>query len=160
MSSKIVDKLAELGLALPEVAKPVAAYVPAIAVPYAGGLLVRTSGQLPMVNGTLATVGKVGHKNGQICLDEAVKAAQICALNALAAAASTLDGQVDRLKQVLKLTVFVNSDVDFTDQALVANGASNLFAELFTQGHIRSAVGVAVLPLDASVEVEAEFLGR
>lgn len=158
MSIKITDKLAQLGLKLPEVAKPVAAYVPALAIPYADGILVRTSGQLPMVEGVLSTVGKVGAKEGQVDLEVAVKAAQICALNTLAAAASTLDNQVDRIKQVLKVTVFVNSDPDFTGQALVANGASNLFSELFTQGHIRSAVGVAVLPLDAVVEVEAEFL--
>lgn len=160
MTIKITDKLAELGLEIPEVAKPVAAYVPAIAVPYADGLLVRTSGQLPIVNGSLAYVGKVGDKEGQVDLEKATKAAQVCALNALAAAADALDGQVGRIEQVLKLTVFVNSDLDFTDQALVANGASNLFAKLFTQGHIRSAVGVAVLPLDAAVEVEAEFLAR
>lgn len=158
MTVNIADKLAELGLELPAVAKPVAAYVPAVAVPYGEWLLVRTSGQLPIVNGALSQVGKVGNNAGQVDLENAIKAAQVCALNALAAAASTLDGEVGRIKQVLKVTVFVNSDLNFTDQALVANGASNLFSELFPQGHIRSAVGVAALPLNATVEVEAEFL--
>jgi enamine deaminase RidA (YjgF/YER057c/UK114 family) len=142
------DRLAELGLAVPEVAKPVAAYVPAVV----SGDLVFTSGQLPMKNGELMVTGKVG---GEVSVEEAVACAQQCALNAIAAVKSMI-GDLDRVAQVVKVVAFVASTPDFTGQPGVANGASELFGKVFGDAgvHARSAVGVPVLPLDAPVEVE------
>lgn len=142
------DRLAELGLAVPEVAKPVAAYVPAVV----SGDLVFTSGQLPMKNGELMVTGKVG---GEVSVEEAVACAQQCALNAIAAVKSMV-GDLDRVAQVVKVVAFVASTPDFTGQPGVANGASELFGTVFGDAgvHARSAVGVPVLPLDAPVEVE------
>ncbi len=144
----IAERLAELGLALPPVVPPVAAYVPAVITDN----LVYTSGQLPMVGGVLPAVGKVGAEVGA---DEAQEYARICALNALAAADSVI-GSLDRVTRVVKVTGFVASDPDFTGQPGVINGASQLLGEVFGDAgkHARSAVGVAVLPLDAPVEVE------
>ncbi|MDH6579010.1 RidA family protein [Kitasatospora sp. MAP5-34] len=148
--SKVEEKLAELGLTLPQVAAPVAAYVPAVR----SGDLVFTSGQLPMVAGKLSTTGKVG---AEVTPDEAKALAQICALNALAAVKSVI-GDLDRIEQVVKVVGFVASAPDFTGQPGVINGASELLgAALGAAGvHARSAVGVAVLPLDAPVEVEIQ----
>ncbi|GAA1134322.1 RidA family protein [Nocardioides aquiterrae] len=142
------DRLAELGLAVPEVAKPVAAYVPAVV----SGDLVFTSGQLPMRNGELMVTGKVG---GEVSAEEATECAQQCALNAIAAVKSMI-GDLDRVAQVVKVVAFVASTPDFTGQPGVANGASELFGKVFGDAgvHARSAVGVPVLPLDAPVEVE------
>jgi len=142
------DRLAELGHAVPEVAKPVAAYVPAVV----SGDLVFTSGQLPMKNGELMVTGKVG---GEVSVEEAVACAQQCALNAIAAVKSMI-GDLDRVAQVVKVVAFVASTPDFTGQPGVANGASELFGKVFGDAgvHARSAVGVPVLPLDAPVEVE------
>jgi enamine deaminase RidA (YjgF/YER057c/UK114 family) len=144
----IAERLAELGLALPPVVPPVAAYVPAVITDN----LVYTSGQLPMVGGVLPAVGKVGAEVGA---DEAQEYARICALNALAAADSVI-GSLDRVTRVVKVTGFVASAPDFTGQPGVINGASQLLGEVFGDAgkHARSAVGVAVLPLDAPVEVE------
>lgn len=144
----IADRLAELGLALPPVVPPVAAYIPA----QISGNLVFTSGQLPMVGGVMPAVGKVGAEVGA---DEAKEYARICALNALAAADSVI-GSLDRVTRVVKVTGFVASAPDFTGQPGVVNGASELLGEVFGDAgkHARSAVGVAVLPLDAPVEVE------
>lgn len=147
------EKLAELGLELPPVATPVAAYVPALL----DRGVVRTSGQLPLESGELACIGAVGEDAADP--DDARDAARICALNALAAAADVAGG-LDRLAGVVKVMVFVSSRPDFYGQAAVANGASELLAEIFGSSHARSAVGVAVLPLNASVEVEAEFALR
>ena len=147
------EKLAELGLELPPVATPVAAYVPALL----DRGVVRTSGQLPLEGGELACIGAVGEDAADP--DDARDAARICALNALAAAADVAGG-LDRLAGVVKVMVFVSSRPDFYGQAAVANGASELLAESFGSSHARSAVGVAVLPLNASVEVEAEFALR
>lgn len=147
------EKLAELGLELPPVATPVAAYVPALL----DRGVVRTSGQLPLEDGELACIGAVGEDAADP--DDARDAARICALNALAAAADVAGG-LDRLAGVVKVMVFVSSRPDFYGQAAVANGASELLAEIFGSSHARSAVGVAVLPLNASVEVEAEFALR
>ncbi len=144
------QKLAELGLELPEVVPPVAAYVPAIL----DRGVIRTSGQLPMEDGELACIGAVGEDAADP--EDAKDAARIAALNAVAAAAA-LAGGVDRLAGVVKVTGFVSSRPDFTGQAGVINGASELFGEIFGSAHARSAVGVAVLPLNASVEIEAEF---
>jgi enamine deaminase RidA (YjgF/YER057c/UK114 family) len=142
------DRLAELGLAVPEVAKPVASYVPAVTC----GDLVFTSGQLPMREGQLLHTGKVG---GAVTPEQATEAAQQCALNAIAAVKSVI-GDLDRVAQVVKVVAFVASTPDFTGQPQVANGASELFGRAFGDAgvHARSAVGVPVLPLDAPVEVE------
>jgi enamine deaminase RidA (YjgF/YER057c/UK114 family) len=142
------ERLAELGLAVPEVAKPVAAYVPAVRTHNC----VYTSGQLPLRNGQLLTTGKVG---AQVSPEEAVECARQCALNALAAVRSVI-GDLSHVKRVVKVVAFVASTPEFTGQPAVANGASELFGSVFGDAgqHARSAVGVPVLPLDAPVEVE------
>ena len=142
------ERLAELGLAVPEVAKPVAAYVPAVR----SGNLVFTSGQLPMRSGELMQTGKVGD---DVSPEEAVECAQQCALNAIAAVKAEL-GDLGMVKRIVKVVAFVASTPDFTGQPQVANGASELFGSVFADAgvHARSAVGVPVLPLDAPVEVE------
>lgn len=144
------ENLAALGLALPEVAAPVAAYVPAVI----DRGVVRTSGQLPFVGGELACTGAVGE--GGADPEHAKEAARLCALNCLAAAAAAAGG-LDNLSGCVKVVGFVSSKSDFTAQPTVINGASELFGAVFGDAHARSAVGVAVLPLNASVEVEAEF---
>ncbi|RNI18294.1 RidA family protein [Flexivirga caeni] len=146
--SAVEDRLAELGLQLPEVAVPLAAYVPALR----DGNLVFTSGQLPVVGGQLQATGKVG---AEVTQEEAAKLAEICALNAIAAV-KTVIGDLDQVTQVVKVVGFVASDPAFTGQPAVINGASELFGKAFGErgAHARSAVGVAVLPLDAPVEVE------
>jgi enamine deaminase RidA (YjgF/YER057c/UK114 family) len=142
------ERLAELGLSIPEVAKPVAAYVPAVR----SGNQVFTSGQLPMREGQLMATGKVG---GEVSQEEAVECARQCALNALAAIRAEL-GSLSEVARVVKVVAFVASTPDFTGQPLVANGVSELLGEIFGEAgrHARSAVGVPVLPLDAPVEVE------
>lgn len=142
------SRLAGLGLELPPVARPVAAYVPATA----SGGWVMTSGQLPTVDGHLVAVGKVG---GEVSEADGVRCAERAALNALAAVAAVAGG-LDRIARVVKVTVFVASTPDYTGQPRVANGASELLGAVFGEAgaHVRSAVGVAVLPLDAPVEVE------
>jgi enamine deaminase RidA (YjgF/YER057c/UK114 family) len=151
--SRIEDRLAELGLTLPAVVAPVAAYVPAVLDGGPGGL-VWTAGQLPFVDGALARTGKVGGRPDQVTPAEAEGLARVCALNALAALASVVD--LDRVARVVKVVGFVASDPGFTGQPGVVNGASLLLREVFGEDgvHARSAVGVAVLPLDAPVEVE------
>jgi enamine deaminase RidA (YjgF/YER057c/UK114 family) len=140
-------RLAALGIALPPVAAPVAAYVPA----RRSGSFVYTSGQLPTVDGALARRGKVG---ADVSPDEAADLARTCALNALAAVDALVG--LDAVVGVVKVVGFVASAPDFTGQPTVVNGASNLLGEVFgaAGAHARSAVGVAVLPLDAPVEVE------
>jgi enamine deaminase RidA (YjgF/YER057c/UK114 family) len=149
------ERLSALGLALPSVAPPLAAYVPAVRT----GDYVYTSGQLPLVDGKLLATGKVG---GQIPVAEASALARICALNALAAVASVAGG-LSAVRRIVKVTGFVASTPDFTGQAQVINGASELLMEVFGAAgrHARSAVGMAVLPLDSPVEVEliAEISG-
>jgi enamine deaminase RidA (YjgF/YER057c/UK114 family) len=142
------DRLAALGLALPPVAAPVAAYVPAVR----SGPYVYTAGQLPLADGKLPRTGKVG---AQVSVDEAAGLARTCALNALAAVASVAGG-LSAVTRIVKVTGFVASDPSFTGQPLVVNGASELLLAVFGEAgrHARSAVGVAVLPLDAPVEVE------
>ena len=149
----VSERLAELGIHLPDVVPPVAAYVPA----KAHGDLVYTAGQLPMVSGALPATGKVGDGEGLVPAADAQGYARQCALNAIAAAAAAVGG-VDRLTGVVKVTGFVASVPDFTGQPGVINGASELFAEVLGEKgvHARSAVGVAVLPLDAPVEVEVQ----
>lgn len=142
------SRLVELGLVLPPVATPVGAYVPAVRQ----GDLVITSGQLPLVDGALVATGKVG---AVVAPEQAYDLARTAALNALAAAASAAGG-LDAITGVVRVCVFVASDPAFSAQAAVANGASDLLGELFGAAgqHVRSAVGVAVLPLDAPVEIE------
>ena len=144
----IEEKIKELGLELPEVAKPLAAYIPAKQV----GNLVMTSGQVPLVKGVINFAGKVG---SDLTEEEGQKAAQICALNCLAAIKGVI-GNLDKIVEVVKLTVFVASAETFTSQPKVANGASELIGKIFGDSgkHVRSAVGVTSLPLNASVEIE------
>ena len=141
------ERLAALGLSVPQVAAPVASYIPALR----SGDHVFTSGQLPLRDGALIHTGKVG---GEVTLEDGAACAQQCVLNALAAVASQVP--LDQVRRIVKLTVFVASTPDFTGQPKVANGASDLVGEVFGEAgrHTRSAVGVAVLPLDAPVEVE------
>jgi len=142
------ERLAALGLTLPNVTRPLAAYVPAVRT----GNYVYTSGQIPVVDGKLLATGKVGADVGTA---EAAALARTCALNALAAVAS-LTGGLDAVVRIVKVVGFVSSDPHFTEQAQVINGASELLIEVFGEAgrHARSAVGMAVLPLDAPVEVE------
>ena len=142
------ERVAELGLSIPEVPKPVAAYVPAVRT----GQYVYTSGQLPMRDGQLMLTGKVG---GEVTQEEAVECGRQCALNALAAVRAEV-GELSAVKRIVKVVAFVASTPDFTGQPLVANGVSELLGEVFGDAgrHARSAVGVAVLPLHAPVEVE------
>ena len=140
-------RLAELGIVLPSVAPPVAAYVPAVRT----GDLVFTSGQLPLVAGTLRRTGRVG---AEVSADDAKECARICALNALAAVDALVG--LDAIRRVVKVVGFVASAPGFIGQPGVVNGASELFGEVFGEAgtHARSAVGVAELPLGAPVEVE------
>jgi enamine deaminase RidA (YjgF/YER057c/UK114 family) len=142
------ERLAELGLAIPEVAAPVAAYVPAVR----SGDQVFTSGQLPMRSGELLATGKVGV---EVTEEEAYACAQQCALNAIAAINAEV-GDLSLVRRIVRVGVFVASAPHFTAQAKVANGASELFGSVFGDAgvHARAAVGVAVLPLDAPVEVD------
>ena len=141
-------KLNQLGLNLPDAPKPVAAYIPAKQT----GNLVFTAGQLPMVNGELISKGLLGQ---DVEIDEAKKAARICTLNALAAIKGVI-GDLDRIKQIVRVVGYVGSVPTFTQQPAVVNGASELLLEIFGENgkHARSAVGMAVLPLNASVEIE------
>jgi len=141
-------RLAELGLEVPAVVPPLAAYVPAVR----SGSYVFTSGQLPLRDGVMATKGRVG---AEVSADEAYDLARQCGLNAIAAVKAEI-GDLDQVTRVVKAVVYVASAPDFTGQPAVANGASELFGQAFGDAgkHARSAVGVSVLPLDASVEVE------
>ena len=149
--SGIDERLAELGITIPVVVPPVAAYIPAVV----SGNLVYTSGQLPFVDGVLPATGKVG---AEVDADAAKAMARTCVLNGLAAAHGVI-GSLDRITRVVKVVGFVASDPSFTGQPGVINGASELLGEIFGDAgvHARSAVGVAVLPLDAPVEVEFVF---
>jgi enamine deaminase RidA (YjgF/YER057c/UK114 family) len=148
VSGTVAARLAELGLVVPEVVPPLASYQPAVR----SGCYVHTSGQLPIVEGKLAATGKVG---AEISPEQAKELAATCALNALAAVRSVA-GDLDRVVRVVKVVGFVASAPDFTGQPGVVNGASELLGDVFGDRgvHARSAVGVAVLPMDAPVEVE------
>ncbi|MGI5339179.1 RidA family protein [Streptomyces sp. CA-181903] len=148
--SAVEDRLAELGLTLPDVVPPLAAYQPAVR----SGAYVFTAGQLPMVKGAIPVTGKVG---AEVSPEQAKELAGVCALNALAAVKSVV-GDLDRIVRVVKVVGFVASAPDFTGQPGVLNGASELLGEVLGEKgvHARSAVGVAVLPLDAPVEVELQ----
>lgn len=146
--TRIETQISEIGLTLPEVAAPAGAYVPALEV----GELVYTSGQLPIVDGTLAVTGTLG---AEVDVATGYDAARIAALNALAAIKSVI-GDLDNIEQIVKMTGFVNSAPDFTDHPKVINGASEFLHEVFGQrgAHARSAVGVAALPMNTPVEIE------
>ncbi len=145
---RIEDKIKQLGLVLPEPSRPVAAYIPATF----SGNMVFTAGQLPVAGGEMQYSGRLGE---DLTVEDGYNAAKICALNCLAAVKSVI-GDLDLITRIVKLTGYVNSGADFTDQPKVINGASELLVELFGDygRHARSAVGVAALPLNAAVEIE------
>ena len=151
MSESIADRLNNLGIELPHPAAPAANYVPFVR----SGSQLFVSGQLPMTDGKLTSVGKLGDA---ISIDDGYAAARVCAINLLAQAQSAV-GELDKIKRVVKLVGFVNSTPDFTEQPKVVNGASDLMADVLGDAgaHARSAVGVAALPFGVSVEVEAIF---
>lgn len=151
MTETIESRLAAQGVALPNAAAPAANYVPFIRY----GSLLQTSGQLPLDAGRIAVAGKLG---AGVSLEDGQRAARFCAINILAQAKSAL-GDLESIGRLLKLTVFVASAADFTDQHKVANGASDFLVEILGDRgrHARSAVGVPALPLDAAVEIEALF---
>ena len=144
----VESRLAEIGLTLPEIAVPVAAYVPAVR----SGNLIFLSGQLPMVNGELPQTGKVGDT---VTADEAHELAKICALNGIAAVKGLI-GDLEKVVRIVKVTGFVASVPDIVSAPIVVNGASNVLLQAFGDKgvHARSSLGVAALPLDAPVEVE------
>jgi len=146
--SKVEQRLSELGFTLPEVATPAGSYLPAMI----SGNLVFTAGQIPVLEGKLMATGKLG---AEITVEYGAEIAQRCALNALAAVKSVI-GDLDRVKQVVKIVGFVSSVPEFTAQPSVINGASEFLQQVFGDAgkHARSAVGVSVLPLDAPVEIE------
>ncbi|MFG0334432.1 MAG: RidA family protein [Maioricimonas sp. JB049] len=148
----IESKLAELGLALHEAPTPIAAYVPCVRI----GNLVMVSGQLPLTGKTLLATGRVPSNTP---VSQAQEAAAQCVLNALSVIRAELEGDLTQLKRVVRIGVFVQSDDSFHDQAVVANGASELLEKLLGDAgkHARAAVGVNALPLDASVEIEFMF---
>jgi enamine deaminase RidA (YjgF/YER057c/UK114 family) len=149
------ERLAELGIALPVVATPIGAYVPAVAY----GTIVRTSGQLPLEGGALRAKGLVGEGPGCVSIDDAATCARIAALGALAALAEAAGG-IDAIARIIRVVGYVASEPGFTGQAAVLNGASALMTEVFGEAgrHVRSAVGAVSLPLGAPVEIEVEAL--
>jgi enamine deaminase RidA (YjgF/YER057c/UK114 family) len=144
----IEQKINELGFTLPETVKPLAAYIPAIRT----GDYVYTSGQVPFSGGELKYSGKIG---SDLSVEEGQKAAELCALNGLSAVKGVI-GDLNKIEQIVKVTVFVNSADGFTDQPKVANGASEFLGKIFGEAgkHVRSAVGVNELPVNSAVEVE------
>ncbi len=147
---KIDNRLAELGIVLPSPAKPVANYVGWVRT----GNLVFTSGQVTLADGKLQYIGKVG---AEISIEDAQKAARLCAINVLAQLREACGGDLDRVKRIVKLVGFVNGVPAFSDHPKVINGASDLMVDVFGEAgkHARSAVGSGSLPLGVSVEVEA-----
>lgn len=144
----IEEKIKELGFEIPQLPKPLAAYIPALHI----GDMVYTSGQVPIQNGELKYAGKIGE---DLTVEQGQKAAEICALNGLSAIKSVIN-DLDKIDRIIKVTVFVNSADGFTDQPIVANGASELLGNIFGDAgrHVRSAVGVNELPIDSAVEIE------
>ncbi len=144
----IEEKLKQMGIVLPEAPKPLASYIPCVK----SGNLVFTAGQITLENGKLKFKGRVG---SEITLDEGKDAAKLCAINCLSVIKAEI-GSLEKINRIIKVTVFVNSAEGFTDQPKVANGASDLLVEVFGEKgkHVRSAVGVNELPIDASVEIE------
>ena len=151
MEMKPEDKLQDLGIILPELPRPLGSYVPFVQT----GSLVFISGMLPLVSGKLIASGRVGEN---VSLDEAVQAARTAAINSLAVLKSAI-ASLDRMKRCVKITGYVASARDFTDQPKVINGASDLLVEVFGEAgrHARAAVGVHILPMDAPVEIAFIF---
>ncbi len=151
MAGKVETRLKELGITVPAVVPPVANYVPGVI----SGNFLFTAGQLPMQDGKLTAAGKVG---GDVSIEAATEAAQLCALNVLAVAKATL-GSLERIKRLVKVVGFINGVPEFADHAKVMNGASDFFVSVLGEAgkHARSSVGMGSLPLNASVEVEAIF---
>ena len=152
MSGRIELKLAELGITLPSPMAPIANYVPYVVT----GTLVVVSGQVPAVDGRIAITGKVG---AGVSLDRGKEAARLCFINVVAQLKAACDGDLDRVRRVVRLGGFIASSPEFTQQALVMNGASDLAVAVFGEAgrHARSTIGVPVLPADAAVEVEGMF---
>jgi enamine deaminase RidA (YjgF/YER057c/UK114 family) len=149
----ITDRLAELGITLPVPAVPVATYVPVV---IAGSIAI-VSGQLPMVEGKVAVIGKLGHT---VTIEEGQHAARICLINIFAQLAAALPNGLHSIKRIMRLGGFIACTPDFTQHAVVMNGASDLAVAAFSDvgRHARSTIGVTSLPLDAAVEVEGMFL--
>ena len=153
----IEEKLKDLGFQIPEAPKPLASYIPAIRT----GNLIFTAGQIPIKDGGLIYKGKIGNSpsdggiDKNINIESGIKAAELCTINSLSAIKSVI-GDLDEIKRIVKVTVFVNSAVGFTEQPKIANGASDLLVNVFGERgkHARSAVGVNELPLDSAVEIE------
>ena len=152
MHAKVDMHIAQLGIELPTPAPPAGAYVPFVVA----GRLLLVAGQLPMWNGTLKYDGRVG---AEITLEYGIAAARLCGLNLLAQARAACDGDLDRVRRVLRLGGFVQAAPGFTDHPKVLNGASELMVEVFGQAgrHVRVAVGAASLPMAAAVEIEGMF---
>ena len=152
MSGTITTRLTELGIELPEPAAPAANYIPFVVT----GNLIFVSGQITVWNGELRHIGRLGEN---IDIDEGYQAARLCGLNLIAQAKAAAQGDLDKIKRVVKLGGFVNSTPDFTDQPKVINGTSDLMAEVFGEGgkHARFAVGAPTLPLGVAVEVDGVF---
>ena len=152
MSGPITTRLAELGIELPEPAAPAANYIPFVVT----GNLIFVSGQITVWNGELRHIGRLGEN---IDIDEGYQAARLCGLNLIAQAKAAAQGDLDKIKRVVKLGGFVNSTPDFTDQPKVINGTSDLMAEVVGEGgnHARFAVGAPTLPLGVAVEVDGVF---
>ncbi len=152
MAGRIEARLAELNIALPQAAKPAANYVPYVV----SGPLVFVAGQVTVWNGEIRFVGKLGR---DVTVEEGQQAARLCGLNLIAQAKAACEGDLDRVVRCVKLTGFVNSMPDFTDQPQVMNGASDLMTEVFGESgrHARAAIGVNTLPLGVAVEVEGIF---
>ena len=150
MSAEISARLKELGIVLPVAAAPAANYVPYTV----SGNILYLSGQLPMESGKIAVTGITGK---DVSLEDAHRAAQLCAINILAQASAALDGDLGRIRRVIKINGFVASAPDFTSQHLVINGASDLLVAVLGDAgkHARAAVGMACLPLNAAVEIDA-----
>jgi enamine deaminase RidA (YjgF/YER057c/UK114 family) len=144
----IEEKIKQIGITIPEAAKPLAAYIPALQV----SNLVMTSGQVPIAEGKIKFAGKIGKDLSE---EQGIEAAKLCAINCLSAIKSVI-GNLDKIKRIVKLTVFVNSAEGFTSQPKIANGASEFIVEVFGEAgkHVRSAVGVSELPLNSAVEIE------
>lgn len=150
MSADIAERLKSLSIALPEAAAPAANYLPYVI----SGNQLHISGQLPTENGALVATGRLGDG---VSLEDGQRAARACAVNIIAQANAALGGDLGRIRRIVKISGFVASTPDFTDQHLVINGASNLLADVFgeTGKHARAAVGMAALPLNAAVEIDA-----
>jgi enamine deaminase RidA (YjgF/YER057c/UK114 family) len=149
----VLDRLTELGITLPTPAAPVATYVPVV---IAGSIAI-VSGQLPLVDGKLAVTGKLGYT---VSIEEGQHAARICLINVFAQLAAALPNGLLSIKQIIRLGGFIAAAPEFTQHAVVMNGASDLAVAAFSDAgrHARSTIGVSSLPLDAAVEVEGMFL--